>query len=82
LPPSREFSYVRYDAHDESEDLADLRGIEGKPPVQLKKTIFSSKQFAKGWGRPLIVYSTIGRKYGWLDSARKSIRPLSAGGTI
>jgi hypothetical protein len=31
LPPSREVSYVRYDAHDESEDLLDLRGTEGKP---------------------------------------------------
>jgi hypothetical protein len=82
LPPSREVSYVRFDAHDESDDSSDLRGTEGKPPVRLKKTIFSSKQFAEGWGRPLTVYSTSGRKYGWLGSARKSIRPLSAGGTI
>ena len=44
-------SYNEYDAADESDDSSDLGGAEGKPPISLKQTEFSLKQFAKrmGW---------------------------------
>jgi len=35
----------------------------------------------KGWSRPDTVYSTSGRKYGWLCSWRRSIGPWSGGRT-
>jgi len=40
-------SYDEYDAADESDDMSDLGGAEGKPPISLKQTEFSLKQFAK-----------------------------------
>jgi hypothetical protein len=42
-----EISYKEYDGDDESDDSSDLGGVEGKPPVSLKQTEFSLKQFAK-----------------------------------
>ena len=51
LPPLLELSYDEYDADDESDDPSDLGGAEGKPPVGLKQTEFSLKQFAKRMGQ-------------------------------
>ena len=47
LPPLPEMSYDEYDAADKSDDSSDLGGAEGKPPICLKQTEFSLKQFAK-----------------------------------
>jgi len=47
LPPCLEISYKHYDADDESDDLLDLGGAEGKPPISLKQMEFSLKQYAK-----------------------------------
>ena len=44
-------SYNEYDAADESDDLSDLGGVECKPPISLKQTQFSLKQFAKRMGQ-------------------------------
>ena len=52
LPPLLEMSYDEYDAADESDDSSDLGGAEGKPPIRLKQTEFSLKQFAKRMGQP------------------------------
>jgi len=46
-----ELCYDECDADDESDDLPDLGGAEGKPPVSLKQTEFSLKQFAKRMGQ-------------------------------
>ena len=51
LPPLPELSYNKYDADDESDDSLDLGGAEGKPPVSLKQTEFSLKQFGKRMGQ-------------------------------
>jgi len=51
LPILLEISNVEYDADDESDDSSDLDGAEGKPPVSLKQTEFSLKQFAKRMGQ-------------------------------
>jgi len=47
-----EIAYDEYDAADESDDLLDFGGEEGKPPISLKQTEFSLKQFAKRMGQP------------------------------
>ena len=39
------------DADDESNNSSDLGGAEGKPPVSLKQTEFSLKQFTKRMGQ-------------------------------
>jgi len=49
--PLPEISYNDYDADDQCDDLSDLGGAEGKPPVSLKQTKFSLKQFAKMMGQ-------------------------------
>jgi hypothetical protein len=54
LPPLPDISYHKYDADDESDDLSDLGGAEGKPPVSLKQTEFSLKQFAKRMGQAVM----------------------------
>ena len=41
-----------YDAAHESDDLSDLGGAEGKPPISLKQMEFSLKQFAKRMRQP------------------------------
>jgi len=41
----------KYDAADETDDLSDVGGVEGKPPISLKQTEFSLKQFAKRMGQ-------------------------------
>jgi len=51
LPPLPEMSYDDYDADDESNNLSDLGGAEGKPPVNLKQTEFSLKKFVKRMGQ-------------------------------
>jgi len=51
LRPLPEMSYNEYDAADESNDSSDLGGAEGKPPISLKQTEFSLKQFAKTMGQ-------------------------------
>jgi len=51
LSPLPEISYDKYDADDGSDDSSDLRGAEGKPPVSLKQTEFSLKQFANRMGQ-------------------------------
>jgi hypothetical protein len=44
-------SYHEYDAADESDDTSDLGGAKGKPPISLKRTEFSLKQFATRMGQ-------------------------------
>ena len=44
-------SYDEHDADDQRDDSLDLGGAEGKPPVSLKQTEFSLKQFAKKMGQ-------------------------------
>jgi len=51
LPQLQGMSYNEYDAADESDDLLDLGGVECKPPISLKQTQFSLKQFAKRMGQ-------------------------------
>jgi len=51
LPQLPQISYNDYDADDGSDDLLNLGGAEGKPPVSLKQTKFSLKQFAKWMGQ-------------------------------
>jgi hypothetical protein len=65
VPPLPEISYEEYDADDESNDSSDLGGAEGKPPVSLKQTEFSLKQFAKRIGQAN--YSAFNKwKKGWV----------------
>jgi len=52
LPSLPEMSYNEYDAADESNNLLDLGGAEGKPPISLKQTQFTLKQFANRMGQP------------------------------
>jgi hypothetical protein len=60
-----EISYDEYDADDVSDDSSDLGGAEGKPPVSLKQTEFSLKQFAKRMGQAN--YSAFNKwKKGWV----------------
>jgi len=47
LPPLPGLSYGEHDSDDESDDSSDSGGGECKPPVILKQTKFSLKQFAK-----------------------------------
>jgi len=47
LPLLPEILYYKYVADDESDDSSDLGGADGKPPVSLKLTEFSLKQFVK-----------------------------------
>ena len=51
LPLLAEISYDEYDADDASDDSSNLGGVEGQPPVSLKQTEFSFKQFAKRMGQ-------------------------------
>jgi len=51
LPPLLEISYNEYDAADGGDDSSDLGSAEGKPPISLKQTEFSLKQFAKRMGQ-------------------------------
>jgi len=44
-------SHGNDDADDESDDLLDLGGTEGKPPISLKQMEFSMKQLAKRLGQ-------------------------------
>jgi len=81
-PPLPEMSYYEYEAADDSDDLSDLGSAEGKPPISLKQTEFSLKQFPKGWGRPTTVLSSSGRKYGRRVFWRTSIGPVSGGRTV
>jgi hypothetical protein len=46
-----EMSYSNYDADDESPNSSGLGGADGKPPVNLKETEFSLKDFAKWMGQ-------------------------------
>ena len=65
LPPLPEKSYDEYDADVESDDSSDLGGAQGKPPVSLKQTEFSLKQFAKRMGQAN--YSAFNKwKKGWV----------------
>jgi hypothetical protein len=45
-------SYYKYDAADESDNLSDLGGADGNPPISLKQTEFTLKQFADRMGQP------------------------------
>ena len=51
LPLLAEISYDECDADDASDDSSNLGGAEGQPPVSLKQTEFSFKQFAKRMGQ-------------------------------
>jgi len=51
FPPLPEMTYNNYDAADESDNSSDLGGAEGQPPIDLKQTEFSLKQFAKRMGQ-------------------------------
>jgi len=44
-------SYNEYDVADQSDDSSDLGGAERKPPISLKQTKFSLKQFDKRMGQ-------------------------------
>ena len=50
-PPLREFSYHTYDVDNDSNNSSELGGAVGKPPISLKQTEFSFKQFAKWMGQ-------------------------------
>jgi len=52
LPPLPDISYDQYNAEYEIDDSSDLGGAENKPPISLKQTEFSLKQFAKRMGQP------------------------------
>jgi hypothetical protein len=52
FPPLPGMSYDEYDAADECDNVSDLGGAEGNPPLSLKQTEFSLKQFAKRMGQP------------------------------
>ena len=52
LPPLPEMSYDECNADDESDNSSDLGGAEGKPPISLKQTEFSLKQYAKRMVQP------------------------------
>jgi hypothetical protein len=65
LPPLPDISYDEYDADDENNDSSDMGGAEGNPPVSLKQTEFSLKQFAKRMGQAN--YSAFNKwKKGWV----------------
>jgi len=65
LPPLPEISYDEYDADDESDNSSDLGSAEGKPPVSLKQTEFSLKQFAKRMRQ--VNYTAFNKwKKGWM----------------
>jgi hypothetical protein len=65
LPPLLEISYDEYNADAERDNSSDLGSAERKPPVSLKQTEFSLKQFAKGMGQAN--YSTFHKwKKGWV----------------
>ena len=51
MPSLLETSCDDYDADSANDNLSDLGGAKGKPPVSLKQTEFSSKQFAKRMGQ-------------------------------
>lgn len=51
LPPLPQTSQHEYDADEESTNMSDLGGAEGKPPIILKQTEFSFKHFAKRMGQ-------------------------------
>jgi len=51
LPPLPEISYNDNDADDGSDNLSDFGGTNGQPPIILKNTEFSLKQFAKSIGQ-------------------------------
>jgi hypothetical protein len=51
LPPLLDISSDESDADNESDDSLDLGVAEGKPPVSLKQTEFSLKQFAQRMGQ-------------------------------
>ena len=76
LPPLPEISYDEYDADDESDNSLDFSGAVGKPPVSLKQTKYSLKQFAKRMGQAN--YSAFNKwKIGWaagcLEKKHRSI---------
>ena len=50
-PQLPEISYDNYDADNESDDMSDLGGAEGKPAVRLKQTECSLKQFSNMMGQ-------------------------------
>jgi hypothetical protein len=51
LHPLLEMFCDEYDAADKSDDLSNLGSAEGKPPISLKQTEFSLKQFGKRMGQ-------------------------------
>lgn len=51
MPLLSEVAYDNYDADDDSDYSSVLGGAEGKPPVSLKQTKFSSKKFANRMGQ-------------------------------
>jgi hypothetical protein len=77
LPPLPEMSYDEYHAADESDDCLD----SGKPPLSLKQTEFSLKQFAKRMGQ--LNFGTFQKwKKVWVAGfLRRSFGPVSGGRT-
>jgi hypothetical protein len=51
LHPLPEISYDEYDADNQSDDSSDMGGTDGKPPLSLKHTEFSLKQFTIRMGQ-------------------------------
>jgi hypothetical protein len=78
LAPLPELTYNEYDAADESDNSSGWGSVECKPPISLKHTEFSLKQFAKEYDSLTLVHSTSGRKYWWQNFSRKLISPLSS----
>jgi len=79
LPPLAEMSEDKYDAAEESDNLSDLGGAEGKPPISLMQREFSLKQFAKRMGQAN--YSAFNKwKKVWVAGfLRKKHRPIIQG---
>jgi len=66
LTPVRAISDTEHDADTVSNDSLDLGRAEGKPPISLKQTEYSLKQFAKKMGQGN--YSVVNRwKKVWVD---------------
>jgi hypothetical protein len=74
-------SYDEYHAADESDDCLDSGGAEGKPPLSLKQTEFSLKQFAKRMGQLNFGAFQEWKKVWVAGFLRRSFGPVSGGRT-
>ena len=79
LPPLPEMSYDEYNAADEVDDSSDLGGAEGNPPISLKQTELSLKQFAKRMGQPNFSAFNKWKKVWVAGFLKKKYRPIIRG---